>query len=356
METMVKVVKHRSCKHLMEGLLTIMLVAVMTLPSCSTDQAADPPPVRISPAAPQRADLLCRIEMGKILDNEAFAELFRVLATQNAEIPQTLDVALNEVKNKAGTDLRDITEAVVFADTSTLDGYLGSPQGSKSAPYFGALVEGDLDEISFILSIEEGTAQMLKRRDYQDHVIYTIAALDDQEEVLSVACPADGNFVIGTSQAVEDVIDVIAGLQEPISGEVFDLYSQLGDTPAKLASAVPEYLTEQIPEQIALGPINVSLSSFRDIDYATLILTGNEAVIDAVACLEFTSADSARTSDQLLSTGILAAKNLMPDHAVRELLSRVQISRSGSFVSLTLALSVSEIESLISLMSAEEKQ
>ena len=226
---------------------------------------------------------------------------------------------------------------------------------NQSILYFGALVEGDLDEISFILSIEESTAQTLQRSDYQGHVIYIIGSLDGEDEVLSVACPTEGKFVIGTGQAVKDVIDVTVGLQEPVSGEVFDLYSQLGDVPVKLASAVPEYLTEQIPEQIPLGPINVGLSSFRDIEYATLTLSENEAIIDAVARLEFTSEDSARTSQQLLSTGIMAAKALLPDPAVRKLLSKVQISRSGSSISLAVALTVSEIESLISAMAAQEK-
>ena len=352
---MIKALKHGSYKHHLVGLLAILLVAVVALPGCSTDQAAGPPPVRIPPAAPQRADLLCRIEPVKILDNETFVELYRVLATQNADIPQTLDAALYKVKNETGIDLGNITEAVVFADTATLNEYLGFSQGSESVPYFGALVEGYLGEITFISSIEERTAQTLKRSDYQGHVIYTVAALDGQDEVLSVACPTEGKFVIGTGQAVKDVIDVTVGLQEPVSDEVFDLYSQLGDAPVKLASAVPDYLMERIPEQIPLGPINVNLSSFRDIEYATLTLTENEAIINAEARLEFSSEDSARTSEQLISTGIIAAKTLLPDPDIRELLSKVHTSRSGSSVSLALALTVSEIERLLSAMSAEEK-
>ena len=351
---MVQIVKHQGYRYLVVGLIVILLVVMVALVGCSTTQPS-PPSRQIPPAAPQRADLLCKIELAKIMADEDFAELYQVIAAQNPDIPQTLDAALGQVENQTGIDPRDLTEAVAFADTSTLIQSVESTQGSSSSPYCGALVEGNLDESSFILSIEEKTGQMLTRGDYQGCTIYTIATLDNEDEVLSIAFPADGQFVIGTSQAVKDVIDVTVGLQEPISGDVFNLYSQLSDALIKVASRVPESLTEQIPDEIPLGPINVSMRSFRDINYATLTLTKNEAIINAEAYLEFTNEDSAKTSEQLLWTGIEAGKYVVPDPDVKELLSKVHTSRSGSSVSLTLALTVSEIERLTSAILAEAK-
>jgi hypothetical protein len=352
---MVQIVKHQGCKYLVVGLIVILLAVIVALVGCSTTQPS-PPSMQIPPAAPQRADLLCKIELAKITTDEDFAELYQVIAAQNPDIPQTLDAALDQVENQTGIDPRDLTEALVFADTSTLIQSVESTQGSGSLPYCGALVEGDLDESSFILSIEEKIRQTLRRSDYQGYTIYTLTTLDDEDGGLSIAFLADGQFVIGTSQAVKDVIDVTAGLQEPISGDVFDLYSQLGDALIKVASSVPESLTEQIPDEIPLGPINVSMRSFRDIDYATLTIAKSEAIINTEAHLEFTNEDSAKTSEQLLRTGIEAGKYVVPDPDVKELLSKVSAARSGSAVSLTLALTVSEIDRLTSTMLAETKK
>ena len=155
---MVQIVKHRSYKHLSAWLITILLAAMASLISCSTAQPS-PPPRQIPPAAPQRADLLCKIELAKILDDKDFAELYRAIAAQNPDMPQTLDAALNNVEYKTGIDPRDFTRALVFADASTLIEIMEPSQGSHGPPYYGALVEESLDRSSLITNIEEKTGQ-----------------------------------------------------------------------------------------------------------------------------------------------------------------------------------------------------
>ena len=116
---------------------------------------------------------------------------------------------------------------------------------------------------------------------------------------------------------------------------------------------MPEALTKQIPEEVPVGPINVSLRSFRDINYATLTLAKDEAIVNAEIHLQFTNEDSAETSEQLLWTAVKAREYVSSDPEVKELLSKLQTSRSGSSVSLSLALTPSEIERLTSAMYAK---
>ena len=344
----------QSYRNLLFGLVAILLGGMISLLSCGTAPTSQPPSTQIPPAVPQRADLLGKVELAKILDDEDFAELYQRVAAQDPALPQTLDAALDKVEYETGINLRDLTFAIVFADAEELLESTESASGSSS-PYWGALIEGELDESTFIHSIESKMGKELTTSSYQNYIVYSFADSHNQSEDFSMAFLADGHMVMGTTLAVKDVIDVTVGRQEPISGTVYDLYSQLSDAPVKLASNVPESLTGRIPAQIPIGPINLNLLCFRDIKYTTLTLTENGAIITADVHLEFTNGDSAKTSGQLLWTAITAGKYVMPDPDIRELLSKVHTSRSGSSISLTLALTISEIERLALVIFKEAK-
>lgn len=351
---MSQVVKHQIYRHLLVGLVAILLIGMLSFVGCRATPT-NLPPTQIPLAIPQRVDLLGKVKLAEIIDDEDFAEFYRGMAAQEATLPQTLDAAVDQVEHEIGVNLRDFTNVTVFGDASALLESVESAQGSSGLPYCGALVEGKLDESTFIPSLESKIGQELARSNYQNFTIYALPDSYNQDGAFSMAFLADGQMVIGTSQAVKDVIDVTVRLQEPLSGTVYELYSQLGDALIKLASSVPESLTRQIPAKIPIGPINLSLRSFRDINYATLIITKKEAIINADVHLEFSNKDSAKASGLLLWIAIKAGKYVVPDPNAKELLSKVHTSRSGSSVSLTLALTVSEIERLTSAMFEQAK-
>lgn len=350
-----KAVKHQSYRKFLFGLVAILLAGTISLVGCSAPATNPPPSTQTAPAVPQRADLLGRVALAEILADEDFAELYQEIAAQDTTLPQTLDAALDVVEYQTGINLRDFTNVTVFADATALVERMESAQSNGAPSYCGALVEGELDESTFIDSIESKLGRELTTSIYQNYTIHTFPDSQNQSEAFSMAFLADNEMVIGTTLAVKDVIDVAMGRQEPISGTVYDLYSQLGDALIKLASSVPESLTERIPAEISLGPINLNLLCFRDIEYATLTLTENGAIVNTDVHLEFANVDSARTSEQLLRLAITSGKHIVSDPDIKELLSKVHISRSGSSVSLTLALTIPEIEHLISAMLEEAK-
>jgi len=336
-------------RNLLFGLVAILLAGIILLVGCSDTSTSPPPSTQIPFAVPQRADLLAEIELAEILDDEDFAELYQAIAAQSPALPRTLDAALDNLEYGTGIDLRDLTHVIVFADAEELVESMESASGS-SPPYWGALVEGELNENTIIHGIESRMGQELAISSYQNHTLYSLADSHNQGDALNTAFLAEEQMVIGTSLAVKDVIDVTVGLQEPISGTVYDLYCQLGDALTKLASYVPESLTSQIPAEIPLGPVNLSMLSFRDVGYTTLALTKSEAIITADVHLEFTNSDSAKTSGQLLWIAITASKYIVSDPDIGELLSKVHTSTSSTSVSLTASLTISEIERLASMI------
>lgn len=348
--------KQRRCKHLLVVLLAILLVSMITLTGCTATPGKPPESTQIPPAVPQRANFLAEVELAEIINDEDFAELYREVAAQESTLPETLDAALDEVQRETGINLRDFTHVIVFADALALLESMESSQDNAGPDYWGALVEGTLDEDSFIDSIESKLGKKLVTSSYQSFTIYVLQDTREPDEAFSMAFPASGQMVIGTALAVRDVIDVTVGLEEPISGTVYDLYDQLGDALIKLASSVPESLTEQIPAEMPIGPITLSLLCFRDIDSATLNLTKSEAIANTELCLVFSNEDSAKDCRWLLWTGSKLGNNVVSDPELGELLSKVQISRSGSSVSLKLALAMSEIGRLAQAMLHEVKQ
>jgi len=347
--------KHNSCHSLLPVLVAVLLVSTIALAGCSGAVTGPPPSTGTAPAVPQRANFLARVELAEIINDEDFAQLYDQVAAQEVTLPETLDAALDQLLRETGVNLRDLSDVTVFADALSLLEGMESYPSSAGPPYWGVLVEGKLDESSFIDSMESKIGRELPRSDYQNFAIYALSGLDAQDEAFSMAFPSDGQMVIGTDPAVRDVIDVTVGLEEPISGTVYDLYGQLGDVPIKLACSVPESLTQQIPAEMPIGPMSLSLLSFRDIRYATLTLAKSETIVNVELCLVFSSENSARDSQTLLWFGSKLGKNLVPDPNVGELISKTQISRSGASVSLTLRLAVSEIEQSILALLQEQQ-
>ena len=336
--------KHQTFRHLLVGLAATLLIGMMVLVGCKATPADYPPPTQLLLVVPQQASLLARVELAEILNDEEFAELYQVIAAQDTDLPQTLDAALDKIEYDTSINLRDFTYLVVFAYASELLGSMEALQDNGDFPYCGVLVQGKLDERTFMQNIKRKIGRNLATSDYRGFTIYALTASPRQDHASSIAFFANGQMVIGTPRAVENVIDIMAGLQEPVSGTVCDLYRQLDDAYIKLVSSVPESVTMRIPSKMPVGPINLSLLSFRDIKYTTLTVTKNEAIINADAHLEFTNENSAKESGRLLWTAVIAGKHAVSDPDARELLSKIQTSRSGSSVSITLAMAMSEIE------------
>lgn len=346
-------IKNQGYKRVLTRLIGILLVCGLLLTGCATTKPA-PPTLPSAPLfVPQKADLIGKIELASIRDDKDFINLYEEIAAQNTHLPRTWSAALNEVQHETGVDPRDFSEAIVFADASTLIEAMTSPQGS--IPYCGALVTGNLNEKTFIYNVETKMNLKFETISYKNYRIYTYVDPHTKVEVFSIVFPGEGQMVIGSVEAVEDVINCMTHEEEPISGTVYDLYSQLGDALIKVASSIPSSLTQQIPAELPAGPINIDLRSFRDIDYATLTLAKNEAIINANVCLEFNNEDSAKRSELMLWAFTKFGKYVVPDPEVKELLGKIHLARSNSSVSITYAMPISEIEPLILALLSNDK-
>lgn len=169
---------------------------------------------------PARADVLMSLNVEAVLGDQAIRGAVNdVLSSQSSggEMPSSVDGAFSMVQQQAGLDPRDVTEAVVFADSE-------SSQDSSSDAYGGALVYANWDGSDVEDAISEAAEEEPETSEYEGVTVYEGNNMDSSG---SLAILDDGTVIFGQKGATEDVIDVVNGDADSISG---DLASAWGNT------------------------------------------------------------------------------------------------------------------------------
>ena len=273
---------------------------------------------------PQKANMIGLIDLSQIISDEDIAELY----------DEALDLAMEE----SGLDLRDFREGLMFGEVSEVTGDMD---------YSGIIVKGTFEESDLIASIESGMDEEFTTVSYQGYEIYT-----DPYEETAIAFLGSDAFVIGSMEAVKDVIAVKEGDQTAISGKLLNTYNGLGDALIKVAMIVPPGAIEEgLQEFTGELPIPLpGLDKLADLDTVGITLTKNGQSISLVSRMCFTSSDSAEAVEGLINAAMLFA-DLMPDipEEALELLENLDISISGSCLDISLEMTMSEFESLIEI-------
>ncbi len=271
---------------------------------------------------PQKANMIGLIDLSQIISDEDIAELY----------DEALDLAMEE----SGLDLTDFEEGLMFGEVSEATGDMD---------YSGIIVKGTFEESDLIASIESERDEQFTTINYQGHVIYT-----DFYEEMGLAFLGSDAFVIGSMEAVKDVIEVNKGAQPAISGKLLNTYTGLGDALMKVAMIVPPGAIEEGLQEI-MGELPIPLpgrDKLADLDTVGITLTKNGQSISLVSRMCFTSSDSAEAVEGLINAAMLFA-GLMPDipEEALELLENLDVSVSGSCLDISLEMTMSEVESLI---------
>ena len=270
---------------------------------------------------PQKANMIGLIDLSQIISDEDIAELY----------DEALDLAMEE----SGLDLRDFREGLMFGEVSEVTGDMD---------YSGIIVKGTFEESDLIASIESGMDEEFTTVSYQGYEIYT-----DPYEETAIAFLGSDAFVIGSMEAVKDVIEVNKGAQPAISGKLLNTYNGLGDALMKVAMIVPPGAIEEgLQEFTGELPVELPLDALANMDTVGMTLDTEEQSISLNLGLCFTDSNSAEDMEVLVSLALMMA-GLMPDipEEALELLENLDISVSDSCLDISLEMTMSEVESLI---------
>jgi len=279
---------------------------------------------------PQDANLIANIQVSEIINDQDLRDAYDE-AEKEAGQPQTIEEALDELVDETGIDLRDFSEVVIFADTATL----------AQAGYLGVIVEGTFNETQFIDNIEQESGEEFTTSDYKGYVLYT-----DEGEEFGIAFLTDRMLLLGTMEAVKDAIDVSKGDREQISGIIVDTYNRLGDALIKFAFELPEEAREALTEELVPGEIPISLDPFADIDIVGFAINKRAETITIQINPHFVSTDSAQDAKDTLSGAISLFRGMLQVPEIKELLGKIEVSVTDSWVMIALEITLSEIERL----------
>jgi hypothetical protein len=324
----------------LKKLLSWLLVLVLMLATVAGCKASGPNAIEL---VPQGANLIARIQVSRIINDQDLRNAYDEAEKEPGQ-PQTFEEALDEIDNETGIDLHDFSQAVIFADITTIE----------QASYLGVIIEGSVAEEQFIDNIEDKMGAEFTTSDYKGYKLYTIYT--DEEAEFVIAFLSDSMLLLGTTEAVKDAIDVSKGDVEPVGGIILDAYNRLGDALIKLAFEFPEEEREALAEGFVPSETPISLESFADIDMIGFSINKEADTITTKIESHFLSIDSAQDAKDALSGAISLFKGLLQDPEIKELLGKMEVTATDSWMTIALELTVSEIEELIVSFSQEFQQ
>ena len=280
---------------------------------------------------PQRAGLIVDIQISEIVGDKDIRDAYNEFE-KDPDQPQNVEEGLDELFEESGIRLSDFSQAVVFADITEMD----------YSSYMGFIVEGTYEEKQFIENIEEKADSEFSSGEYQGYTLYT-----NPKEDVAITFLDDKTLVAGSEDAVKDVIAIANGDRKPVSGAVLDAYNNLGDTMMKMAVQLPEEARTAMLEETGMEGMPFSLDSFSDIDIVGFALDKNNETLNAQIDMYFLSAESAQDAKNTISGFISLFKGTLDDPEIKDLLGNIELTVSGSKMTIEFDISLPEIENLM---------
>ncbi|MBM3156336.1 MAG: hypothetical protein FJ004_03510 [Chloroflexi bacterium] len=293
---------------------------------------------------PEGANMLAQIDFNEIITDEEITELYDK-AFKDQDTPRTFEEVLDGLKDEYGIDLMKFNTITFFGDTSELEVEDGTIN-------LAIIVEGTFDKGDLLVAIEDAAAEADVELDSYDYKGYDVYAFEDEEGAFVFL--RDGMFAFGLQVWIEDVIDVAKGDRKALRGVVLDTFNDLDEALIRIAAGTvsPGQADDQLSDEISdfLG----DLSTFENMETVGMTLGREKASLSLDMKLYAADGDSAEAMEQALRGMIVfvqLAASLSEGSEIPEwllsILGNLDISRSGSCVTINLRMSFSEIESLV---------
>ena len=314
--------------------LLLMILAV----ACGVDSGSDGYGSAVS-LVPQRANVVGSVAVNQALEAFDFGvdELVEMLSSGSFEDDDGIGKFFNIEQFQTGGLFGDISRADFFGDITDDD----------DVEYFAILLHGNFDEASLITGLESASGEDLVQKVYKGSNVYYPAGDVDEFELSVLDSSA---FAVGTSGAINDIIDIKVGDVAPASDSLIDALNGLDSGIFGFALKVPADLADNADlgaiSQLEDLPISLDFISALDIVGLEGDLDGDS--LNLKVTMEFNDEDAAESLEGFISGIAALASGFLPDPDTAGLLEGLIIDRDGSRLTIEIAIPVADIPGLFS--------
>ncbi|WP_336038125.1 hypothetical protein [Halobacterium yunchengense] len=247
--------------------------------------------------------------------------------------PTSVEEWLTQVEDESGLDPSNV-ESMTFYGTE-------GESVPTNAQQAGAVIETSFTEDEIVSAMEESGTEFAEES-HQDTTVYTYGYQNQN----ALAALGDGAFVVGDTTAVESVLDVDAGDEEALGGELLAQFESTDDGYLRFAADVPQ---DQLPADELGGNSQVDTSAFNAVTYVSGSFdTSGDEVSMRMNMISESSDDASRINDVV--DGALSLYSGVGGDELREALEKLSVSQDGDTVTVTYTDTVDELEDRIEAM------
>jgi len=264
--------------------------------------------------------------------------------------PEDEKDVLDRIEDESGLDPRGMDEAVAFTKLPESSAMTGS---EEFEPYTASWFTAEWDEDDVVDAIENGGTTLGEPDDDEAPKIYPPDEEEFSQAYLGVI--AEGEYVFGTEDAVEDAADVSTGDEDSVGEEVTDLYAGVQSGLMKQASTVP---ADSVPSDRLDEEFNIDPPLLNDFNGTaqTIYSSGDQMGMEVSMSTE--TEDAAEDLRDVVAGMIAAMQQGIGDEELRTEVESLQdsIQQDGTSVSMSYENSAETLADLMEEASDELQQ
>lgn len=291
-------------------------------------------------------------DVGGMLEDEALTELLNELLGLASEEfaytgPTTKQGLLEDIRADSDLDPEALDEAIIYASAPDAS---ATPTPDPTNQYAATWFTAEWEE-SALIGEMEGPGVELDQTEYEGHTIYESTS---EYSETAVAVLADGEYVIGTSEAARDAIDVNEGTMDSVGPALTEPYDSVRSGLFKAVSIVPD---DRLPDEpVEEGGVNIDPEQLADIDSSVIVGYHEDETLGMESKMQATDADAAEDLAAIIDGAIATAENTVESEEVATALDAVSVEQAESTISIGYESDVETLSRLMAELVAEYKR
>ena len=247
--------------------------------------------------------------------------------------PESYEAVLDEAEAQATLPPSELESVLGFGEFGSL--------GFGGEAYAGVVFEAGWSESEVVDALEENGSTYTEG-EYSGTTTYTN---DSEYTDATLGILGDGRYVLGTTDAVEDAIDVVGGDGDSIGSALSGAYDATRDGYVRYGTELPD---DSIPRAIPAGDERVELDAYQRVTHSGGALYSNGDTVGIEVVFVAVDEQAAEAVVEQTEALVTVAKSLeSTTEEVEAALDRLTVSQDGANVSITYETTVDELETRI---------